>query len=195
MNEIFDLLEREDHDYSKDDQSETTVYITSPSDGAVTDDGAVTKAVQAKTQEDPVENNECQTDTAVPATKCQSKKKKIRHWSKGDLHFAAPNLQYAYHPSAANVPRKPHEIFDLFLDLEALDLLTKDTVKYAIQRGNHNFTLSSDEMRVFIGILFLSGYNTVARRKLYWQNSPTRILLCHMLLVGDLTKFIITTKR
>ena len=140
MNEILDLLEQEDDDCSEDDQGETTVYITPPSDGAVTDKDSGDEqtinianllgshlrstAVQAETQEDPVENDECPTDTAAPATRCQSKKKKIRYWSKGDLPFAAPELQYPYRPSAANVPRKPHEIFELFLDLEALDLLT-----------------------------------------------------------------------
>ena len=32
--------------------------------------------------------------------------------------------------------------------------------------------VSVEEMRTFIGILLLSGYNSVPRRRLYWSNKP-----------------------
>ena len=50
-----------------------------------------------------------------------------------------------------------------------IELLAKHTAIYASQSGNHKFSLSNDEMRVFIGILLLSGYCTVPRRRLYWS--------------------------
>ena len=40
-----------------------------------------------------------------------------------------------------------------------------------MQKGNHTFTLSTDEMRVFIGILLLSGYCSVSRGRMYWESA------------------------
>ena len=48
----------------------------------------------------------------------------------------------------------------------------KSTVIYAVQRGNHSFTLTSDEMKSFIGIMLISGYCCVLRRRLYWEKQP-----------------------
>ncbi len=53
-----------------------------------------------------------------------------------------------------------------------MEQLTIETVNYAYQKGNHSFSLSTDEMKVFIGILLLSGYTTVSRRRLYWSSDP-----------------------
>ncbi len=79
---------------------------------------------------------------------------------------------YPYRPSIGNLPRQLHEIFELFLDTPAIERLTKDTVMYAVQHGYHTFQLSSNEMKVFINILLLSGYNTLPRRRLYRSMEP-----------------------
>ena len=59
-------------------------------------------------------------------------------------------------------------MFDLFLDDDAINLLTNKTINYASQKGNHQFSLTLGEMRAFISILLLSGYCAVPRRRLYW---------------------------
>lgn len=79
---------------------------------------------------------------------------------------------YPYRPKTDDLPRQPHEIFELFLDTLAIERLDKDTVMYAVQKGNHTFQLSCNEMKVFISILLLSGYNTLPRRRLYWATEP-----------------------
>ena len=46
------------------------------------------------------------------------------------------------------------------------------TKLYAHQeRGKHSFNIDQSEMRLFIAILLLSGYNILPRRKLYWENN------------------------
>ena len=59
------------------------------------------------------------------------------------------------------------EVFDLFLDDDAINLLTNETINYASQKCSHQFSLTPGELRAFFGIL-LSGYCTVPRRRLYW---------------------------
>ena len=50
-----------------------------------------------------------------------------------------------------------------------IDHLVKETVKYAIHRSNRSFELCNTEMKTFLGILIVSGYCSVPRRRLYWQ--------------------------
>ena len=40
---------------------------------------------------------------------------------------------------------------------------------YAKQSGNHSFVTDPKEMRVVLGILLLSGYNRLPRRRMYWE--------------------------
>ena len=39
------------------------------------------------------------------------------------------------------------------------------------EKGKYSFNIDQSEMRLFIAILLLSGYNVLPRRKLYWENS------------------------
>ena len=40
---------------------------------------------------------------------------------------------------------------------------------YAIKKGQSNFNLTFDKVRVFLGILLVSGYATVPRLKIYCE--------------------------
>ncbi len=63
-------------------------------------------------------------------------------------------------------------MFEPFLGVAATEHLVKQTVAYAVQRGNHSFSLTRDEMKTFMGILLVSGYCCVPRPRLYWQRQP-----------------------
>ncbi|KAB0805698.1 hypothetical protein PPYR_02668 [Photinus pyralis] len=96
-----------------------------------------------------------------------SKKHKAMHWTKDDLDI--PTTQWQ------NLPRppmqlSPFELFRLFFDDAIIEIITNESNRYASQ---HNLAgdIATDEILCFIGILVVSGYNTVPRRKMYWQNS------------------------
>ena len=109
-------------------------------------------------------------DTQPVPRSTDRKRKKIREWCVNDLPSVADDVSYPYRPSSADVPCQPHEIFELFLDVTVIDLLFKHTTTYAVQKGDHSFTVDGNEMRVFIGILLASGYVSVPRRRMYWSN-------------------------
>ena len=109
-------------------------------------------------------------DTLSAPRSADRKRKKIREWLVGDLPSITDNVSYPYRPSSSDVPRQPHEVFELFVDVTVIDLLCKHTTTYAVQKGDHSFTVNSNEMRVFIGILLASGYIQVPRRRMYWAN-------------------------
>lgn len=87
-------------------------------------------------------------------------------WSKEELAVGPqdwPDLL-----SCQNRPKTPLDYFEYFLDEDVLELLVKYTNQYAAKR-NVLGNCSTQEMKVFIAILLLSGYVTVPRKVMYWQ--------------------------
>ena len=39
-------------------------------------------------------------------------------------------------------------------------------------KGNHTFHTNASEIKLFLAILLLSGYNPLPRKKMYWENLP-----------------------
>ena len=66
----------------------------------------------------------------------------------------------------------PVEVFELFFDDELLELIVVQSMLYAKQSGNHSFLTDPEEMREVLGILLLSGYNRLPRRRMYWEQCP-----------------------
>nr|CAI5856991.1 unnamed protein product [Callosobruchus analis] len=61
-------------------------------------------------------------------------------------------------------------LFSLFIDDEVVNLIAKYTNLYATQH-NRRGDIASSEIRCFIGVLLLSGYNLFPRRSMYWEYS------------------------
>lgn len=190
----------EDGGGMKEPENQIAIYIIPPDDGNKTEeDSGEEDHVELRnlpgsqllseaelrtngslsTQEDLTQPDDMQEDNVPQPSSSKSisrksgrKYLKIRQWLEDDVPFLEDITGYPYRPSAADLPRQPHEIFELFLDTLAIERLTKDTVMYAVQKGHHTFQLSCSEMKVFISILLLSGYNTLPRRRLYWSTEP-----------------------
>lgn len=62
----------------------------------------------------------------------------------------------------------PVEIFEKLFDEEVIEHLRVETQRYASQHNNHSFSVSKNDMKIFIGILLFSGYHHIPREKLYW---------------------------
>ncbi|KAJ4425959.1 hypothetical protein ANN_27585 [Periplaneta americana] len=85
--------------------------------------------------------------------------KKQYAWSDGDLETQAINWPDMY---SVNNDLAPVDIFLALFEEEVIDLLVTHTNRYAA-RKNRLGDVSDEEMRTFIGILLLSGYNSVSR--------------------------------
>ena len=65
--------------------------------------------------------------------------------------------------------QNPVQIFETIFDDSVLELILSQTMLFAQQKNDHKFTISKDELKMFFGILYLSGYNTLARERLHWS--------------------------
>jgi hypothetical protein len=63
------------------------------------------------------------------------------------------------------------DFFDLFFGNKILELIANKSNQYCMAKFETSAAILADEIRVFVAILILSGYNTVPNYKLYWSNS------------------------
>jgi len=91
-------------------------------------------------------------------------------WRQGDLETPnifvddqKPNLYYN--------TLQPYELFELFFDQQVLEMIVDYSNNYASNK-NQSLQIDVNELKCFLGILLLSGYNELSRRRMYWEKSP-----------------------
>lgn len=62
--------------------------------------------------------------------------------------------------------------FEKFFDNELLALITNESSKYADYLGKPDPKITIEELKVYIGILVVSGYSVQSRLESYWSNDP-----------------------
>lgn len=65
--------------------------------------------------------------------------------------------------------KTPVQIFEYVFDTELLEYITEQTHLYAAQKNNHTFSVSPEDLKIFIAILLFSGYHKIPRERLYWS--------------------------
>lgn len=65
----------------------------------------------------------------------------------------------------------PVQTFERLFDDGVVKLIVDQSNLYASQNNNHsNFVLAEEELKIFIGVLLLSGYHKLPREPVYWSN-------------------------
>ena len=60
----------------------------------------------------------------------------------------------------------------MFDDQLISDVVNQPKLSAAREQNNPAFDVTAEEIRVFLGILLVSGYNTLPEEDLYWSNQP-----------------------
>ena len=63
------------------------------------------------------------------------------------------------------------EIFEQLLS-DVLELMLQQTLTYALQKNDPQFTLQLNKIKTFMGILLFSGYHKLPQQNMYWEQSP-----------------------
>jgi len=103
--------------------------------------------------------------------------KVARKWCKDDLPSSTRDRLEA--SSQVSHPIKEDFIatlwFEQFFSDDVIQLIVNESISYAKFRGNHHFTVYSDEIRGFSAVLIKSGYVPLPRRRMYWEQAAD----CH----------------
>jgi DNA excision repair protein ERCC-6 len=97
----------------------------------------------------------------------EPKKLLKRKWVEGDMQCAGnfPSVSdYSAYSKLSCV-----ELFELFIDEDLIEHLVAETEKYASFLNCPNPNITSEEIKAFIGILIVSGYNNLPGKKYYWD--------------------------
>ncbi|KAB0805083.1 hypothetical protein PPYR_02053 [Photinus pyralis] len=86
----------------------------------------------------------------------------VASWVKSDAVYPPPNFINI----SDGVKLRQQKVME---DIKNLNPhLVDQSMLYAQQHNRHDFVVSSDEIRAFIGILLLTGYHKLPRERLYW---------------------------
>lgn len=66
----------------------------------------------------------------------------------------------------------PVMLFELFFDDDLIDYIVEQSRLYCLSNNWTDAKITSKELRVFIAILIVSGYNILPSKALYWSSSP-----------------------
>ena len=125
---------------------------------------------------DPVAIVEDVASAEVPPPKrrrANPKQQEATTWVKQDLTTAETDRFKWNGPAETDaysgLDYSPEKIFELFFDDDVCDLIVRETLRYASEKGDHDFRFDLSKLKIFLGILLLSGYNTRPRRHQYWS--------------------------
>ena len=119
---------------------------------------------EISTDEEEAEDNDYLLKLSPPSNNF------FKKWSKKGTSFTRKTFPDPPIPPEYNGPVTPASIFDLFFDDELIQHIVVNTNLYANRdHGDHLFSTTSEEIRRFIAILLLSGYNRLPRRRMYWE--------------------------
>lgn len=67
----------------------------------------------------------------------------------------------------------PMQLWEMFIDDEVLELLVTSTNEYATINNCPSFSTSKSEMKIFLGVLYITGYHNLPQTNSYWSNKES----------------------
>ena len=80
--------------------------------------------------------------------------------------------EYGPHTLDALKDASPTDVFHSICTDEFLDLICRETRRYAQQKGNYTFDIDKDSLLKTLGILILSGYVKLPQHRMFWKRCP-----------------------
>ncbi|XP_071051360.1 piggyBac transposable element-derived protein 3-like [Onthophagus taurus] len=126
----------------------------------------------------PLSELQSQNTVARNKQKVKTKKRQMHYsWIKEDLKLLPTDFDS---PTNSAITENPLEFFSNFFDEEVIELILNQSNKYA-QQKNRKANIEKQEVNAFIGVLILSGYMQVLRRRMFWEREKD----CHNVMITE----------
>ena len=90
------------------------------------------------------------------------------------VNIETPTIFQNINDTSCNVSPEKYDSYETFSELFDENLLmyiVKQTNLYASQKNDHSFHLTLSQLKSFIGILLLTGYNRLSQQHMYWESA------------------------
>lgn len=122
-----------------------------------------------------IHGGKCNEEFIVPRKKKPKKEKPISKWNRKSAsynistHGEEECKQREMNMINAIKDKTPVEVFEMFFTDELVNYIVQQSVSYAAQNNRHQFTLSADCIKKFLGFLLLTGYHSLPQEQMYWS--------------------------
>ena len=87
------------------------------------------------------------------------------------IHSLPTGFKWALLNPVLETVESPGLLFEKFLTHDITKFICEKSVRYAICKGNHSFTIDTNMLKTFIAILLVSGYVDLPRQPMYWEHN------------------------
>lgn len=101
----------------------------------------------------------------------QRKRDDLRWIENADLEVP-PQSQFPEMSYAKYEGKTATEMFELFVDDDLIEYIVLETQRYALFLNCPDPRITSDEIRCFLSILFITGYNDLPSKRHFWDSKP-----------------------
>lgn len=92
-------------------------------------------------------------------------------WTKNSVFSIPINQTFPESDFSKYSDFSPVEIFELFFDAELFHIMFEEIKKYAAFKNIADPNITIDEIKCFLGILTISGYNSLPGVRYYWESA------------------------
>ncbi|GFQ83331.1 chimeric ERCC6-PGBD3 protein [Trichonephila clavata] len=122
-----------------------------------------------------IHGGRCNEEVTVQRKKKPKKEKPISRWKRerASFNISSQGEEECEQRRMTMIERvkdkRPVEIFEMFFTDDLVNHIVQQSVSYATQNNRHQFTLSSDCFKKFLGFLLLTGYHSLPQEQMYWS--------------------------
>ncbi|CAH1973947.1 unnamed protein product [Acanthoscelides obtectus] len=117
-------------------------------------------------------NGSSSKEGSTPADMVYPQTSDTREWISGDFTYNKRPFPEAHYSPFKN--KSVVHIFEMFIDNDVILFLVQETNKYTLFKNLPDPRVSQEEMKCFIGILLISGYNDLPKEDLSFRESMVK---------------------
>ena len=118
------------------------------------------------------ETSDSEEEETEPVLSKKRQKVDVPKWKKSDRVALPSTASVPPKVGDEHITKNEFDIFRLFFTDDMIESLVCQTVLYAQRdKNNPSFTMTSDDMRQFLGLLLVSGYHSLPGENDYWSTA------------------------
>ena len=116
------------------------------------------------------QSEDAATKALVPKAKRRKKdnSQHVNKWIHSDI-LLPTGFKWTLHEPVLETVEPSVRFFEKFFTDDTMKFIREESVRYAVSKRNHSFTIDTNTLKAFIAILLVTGYVDLPRPPMYWE--------------------------